>query len=128
MSYESGVVVSYNLAGLNADASRVIKGPKGKRGRVEDVLVSATTAYNEPGDGASASLSVGDGTTADMYASMTHGAIAANSATAASDLATSLPVADADIPADSEATITYTQTTGTGATGAGDHVVLIRWF
>ena len=113
--------------GGGAAATRIIRGPKGRRGRVRRVglavieafAVNTQTGFVRVGTAADpdayAELIVPDGTAVSTWFDSEH-----NDTDAIKDL---------EIPADSDVHIDYVNgTDGTAVTGQGDTVVEIEWF
>jgi hypothetical protein len=140
--YNNAKQVPYSYNGINqgaATVTRVIRGPKGKRGRLVDIISTPTTAF--VGTTTPGKVQIGDGVTANKYADLFMG-------TAGTPAPVSVPVLASDVtligsgaaikgqdptslpftylPADTALTVTFLQPVGTPA-GVADHVILIDW-
>lgn len=116
MSYGNPNRYAYNL-GASADTLSV-QGPKGKAGRLIDIMVSATTTYT------AGSIKVGTQSDDDAFASFSFGALADTDSACATDGVTDTDaIIDPDIPADTQVEITWAN----GGAGAGPATVIIDW-
>lgn len=88
MAYDNATPVCYNFPAVNfaTSSTQKMKIPRGSaEARVMDILVSATVLFTQVTT--PAVVQVGDGTTADIFASLTIGALAAGSTIGGSDVA-----------------------------------------
>lgn len=122
--------------------TRYIQGPKGKRGKVVEVMIAPTTSF--VGTSTPANVQVGYGTGAQLYAYANVNVGAANAGTAvgavvvASDYATGLTgLNPANVPLapitnypdkDTPVIVTFNPATGGGVAGVADVAVTIDWF
>lgn len=87
--YDNLTPVSYNFAAVNfgaGDSTHKLKVPRGATlGRVLDILLAASVTFTQTTT--PALVQVGDGTTADAFAAMTVGGLAAGSTLGAGDVA-----------------------------------------
>lgn len=133
MSYETGqfTVHTFAAASFSTPVVRTIRGPKGRRGRIEDVHINVTTAF--VGTSTPGKLQIGDGTTVNKFAEMLMGAASAGTVkddtVMMSDLASYNKQSDSVyLLADGSVVITPVAPTGGSPAGAADVVVTIRWF
>lgn len=87
--YDNLTPVSYSFAGVNLASGNVTKKLKVPRGaqlaRVLDILAAASVTFTQTTT--PAVVQIGDGTTADVFASLTLGALAAGSTLGGGDVA-----------------------------------------
>jgi hypothetical protein len=137
MSYEEPIRTSHFWNGIDfsgGDATRQIRGPKGKKGKV--VLVTANPTTSFVGTTSPGKVQVGDGTTANKYADLFLGAAgagtAAGSVAVANDYASGLTglVAGAFLTraADSNIVVTFKSPVDGGVAGVADVLVEVEWF
>lgn len=115
MSYGNPNRYAYHM-GTAADVLSV-QGPKGKRGTLKDILVSASATFT------AGSVKVGTAADDDAYASFAFGALADTDSVAATDGSDPDAIIDPEIPADTQVEITYAN----GGAGAGPVTVIIDW-
>ncbi|WP_286237988.1 hypothetical protein [Neptuniibacter halophilus] len=101
-----------------------IKAPKGKRGRVVDMQVSATTTFTAVTT--PAYLQAGLSSDADKFGNMNMGTLAAGSAKSATDTAGELT--GVEIEKGETLEISQVAPTGGSPAGVGDIHVAVEWF
>jgi len=115
--------------------TKVIKAPKGRRGKVTHVVAQATVSF--VGTTTPAAVQVGDGVTATKFANMPMGAAgagtAAGSAVTAKDYASGLTGLVPTLPhlwsaTDADITVTLAAATGGAPAGTADVEITIDWF
>lgn len=100
-----------------ADVSS-IKGPKGKRGRLIEIHVAATTTFT------AGSIKIGTQADDDAYASFSFGTLAdTDSASTLDGVTDTDAIISEEIPADTQVEVTYAN----GGAGAGPAMVVIDW-
>lgn len=130
MSYDSPLRISYNFpaASFTAPVVRTLRGPAGKRGRIVEVSINATTAF--VGTTTPAKLQIGDGTTVNKYADISMGTAAVptpiNSTVLMSDKSSNNKQVDPGIPDSGNIVITPVIGVGTPA-GVADIVVVVEY-
>lgn len=102
-----------------------IRGPKGKTGKLRDILVGGHTLFTAVTT--PAHITMGTAAAATAYADVTFGTLAADAAWVASnDMPTGLTVTD--LPADTDIKISFTAPTGGSPAGKGYVQIVIDWF
>ncbi len=125
--YDEGLVISYNYPAQDfgaGNATRDLIGPAGKRGRIRAVSLIATEAFNSVTT--EAFVRVGTAADDDAYLNYAVGDLAAGSGATPTD-ESGLTVLG-DLPADTEARISFIAPTGGTPTGIADTVVVIEWY
>lgn len=120
----------YSAVAFNgADIVRIIKNPKtGSKGKVTSINVHSTTTF--AGATTLPKVQVGDGVTANKYADVQPGALAAGAAYIGKNAATGINAVD--IPhvltaTDGDLTVTFKAATGSGAAGVADIHIAVEW-
>lgn len=127
MSYDNGLQIDYNFPAQDfgaGDATRDITGPSGKRGRVKAVSLMATETFNAVTT--SAKVRVGTAADDDAYLEYDVSTLAAGSGVVKTD-ESGLTIT-ADLPADTEARLSFIAPTGGVPAGIADTVVTIVWY
>lgn len=112
-----------------ADIVRIIKNPRpGSKGKVTSINVHSTTTF--AGATTLPKVQVGDGVTANKYADVQPGALAAGAAYVGKNAATGIKAVD--IPhvltaTDGDLTVTFKAATGGGAAGVADIHIEVEW-
>jgi len=130
MSYSIPQTITYSIPAITLQASTAtyaIRGPKGKQGRVSDVLVRCTTTV-VVGVSIKGALKIGNGTTADLYGVVAPDAMTAPSAGAQSDLDAGTTVSTTVIAADTVVLCATVAATGASNAGVVTYDVVINWF
>lgn len=101
-----------------------IRGPKGKAGRLRDIMVCAVETFADgTGD-----VQVGTSGNADAYAKFVIGTLADTNSAAGSDGTTDIDwLIDAEIPADTQVEVTFTQPAAGAQTGMATVHITIDW-
>jgi hypothetical protein len=137
MSYDNPDRVTYShlaVALSGGNVTRILRGPKGKRGRIVDLSTSLTTTTG--GATTPPIIQVGVSGTLGKYAAWSIGAAGAGVTAPAAANATNVVGAiinNADatpqiLPADTDIYLTFVSATGAGAAGVGDFHTTIAWF
>lgn len=126
MSYDEPIYMSFSTGQHDFTTARkwAVKGPKGKRARVIDTLVSATTTFTA--DTTEGRVRVGTADDADKYVDLGLGTLAAESALTATETADAIK--DEDIDTDEEVIIEVVPPTGGTPAGAGIVHLVLGWF
>lgn len=137
MAYDTPQVQTYSYPAValsGGNVTRILRGPKGKRGRILDIAASITTTTG----GATTPPVVQVGVLGSLfaYAAWSIGAAGAGLTAPAAANASNSPgafVLQADqtpsiLPADTDLYLTFVSATGAGAAGVGDIHVTIGWF
>jgi hypothetical protein len=140
--YDRPERISYDFNGVAIGAgtvTRVIKGPKGKRGRLADIIATPSTSM--VGTTTPGKVQLGDGVTANLYADLFLGTAGAPAqagapvvASAVTTIGSTAALKGQDptvlpwtfLPADTALTITFLQPVGTPA-GVIDADIIIEW-
>lgn len=127
MSYSNPTTITYGFGKHDfgtAGEVQSIKGPSGRRGRLVDIVVSATETFTA--DTTAGNVQVGTGADPDAYALLTLGTLADTDTLTASE--TSGAIIAADIPADTQVEVTFTAPTGGTPAGMAYVNLVIDWF
>ena len=126
-SYTNPLTLSYGWPAVDfgggADIVQRIKGPAGKKGRIVDVSVEATEAFNSPTN--PAHVLVGIASDTDSVLDWNVGDVDVNTVVNAS---TSINPGLNEVPADTLVLVTLQAVTGTSPTGTGNVRLFIDWF
>jgi len=135
MSYDAPLRITYSRNAINfaTSTSRILRGPKGKRGRVVDAQVSGTTLFTNVTTSGRLQVGVaGSAATLKANLDLDLGALAAGAAINASNQAAAMiGQPGATIPylaADTDFTISFVAPTGGTPAGIGDVDITIDWF
>ena len=126
-SYDNPQIESYSFGehdfGAGGD-SLAVNGPAKMRGRLLDIIVSATETFTN--DTTEGKVQVGTAADVDAYAEMGLGTLADTNSVRASDASGDL--IEQDIPADTQVEITFVAPTGGTPAGKGHVTVVIGWY
>lgn len=129
MSYSNPDRRCYNYGSIDFGAGGEvvsITGPKGKRGRLIDIHVSATETFNAVTT--SAKVSVGTAADPDAYAELDVGTLADTDSISAEDgVSDTDAIIAEDIPADTQVEVTMVAPTGGTPAGMGHVQIVIDW-
>lgn len=132
MSYDNGNIVTHRSVAITTTsgaATYAIRGPKGKRGRLVDVIATCTTSH-VLGSSTVTGLLIGKSGDTDAYGTFKPPALTAATGVATlldADSADSAVVAGHLIEADSEVLLTTVANSGGSAAGVLLYDVLIDW-
>jgi len=130
MSYDNGSTIPFRqtITTTTAAATLAIRGPKGKTGRLVDVIATCSTTH-VVGATTAAQLLIGNATTTNAYGTYVPPALTAGTGVSTlGDLPTgSVLVGGAVIPADTAVLLTTVANTGAGAAGVLNYDILIDW-
>ena len=129
MSYDQATTITYTTGAITTTAAAVtlpLRGPKGKQGRVVDIIARCTTTHvlgTTP-----TKLTVGKSGTVDAYATFLPAAMTAPTAsTLTDDPGASVIVANHVIPADTVVVLTTTANATGSPAGVITYDVVIDW-
>ena len=135
MSYDSPMRITYSRNAINfgTSTSRILRGPKGKRGRVVDINVSGTTLFTAVTTEGRVDVGVaGSAATLIANATMPLSTLAAGAALNASNVSGALVGQPGSaipyLAADTDFTIGFIAPTGGSPAGVADVDVTIDWF
>jgi hypothetical protein len=108
------------------DSAHSFRGPKGKKGRLVDIHLSATEAFNSTTtDGYT---DIGTAADTNAYAHFVQGDLAATDSVCGTDGVTDTDwLIDANIPADTQVEVTCVAPTGGTPTGIATVTVVVDW-
>lgn len=125
--YDKPLVITHEFGSTNfagSPAATSFKGPKGMRGRILDIGVAVTTAFNAVST--SAKFNVGTSADADAYASLDMGTAAATDVRNTQDDPDA--IIEPDLPADTQIEVTYVAPTGGTPAGVGKPYIVVGWY
>jgi hypothetical protein len=135
MSYDAPLRITYSRNAINfaTNSSRILRGPKGKRGRVVDIQVSGTTLFTNVTTSGRVQVGVaGSAATLKANADLDLGALAAGAAINASNQNNALVGQPGSaipyLAADTDFTLGFIGPTGGTPAGVGDVDLTIDWF
>lgn len=126
-TYDMALAITYSLNAVDFGAgtvTRAIKGPKGMRGRLKEVTVSATETFTD--DTTQAFVRLGISGDLDAHGEVPMGTLASGSALAGSGVTGA--VLETAIPADTNLLLTCVAPTGGTPAGIGDVHATIEWY
>lgn len=129
MSYSTPNFITYTTGAITTTAAAAtlpIRGPKGKQGRVVDVIARCTTTHvlgSTP-----TKLEVGVAGTVAAYATYLPPALTAPSASALTDLPGASVLTTTVIPENTQVILTTTANAGGSPAGVITYDVVINWF
>ncbi len=131
MSYSNPQTVTITTGAIlttAAAATMALRGPKGKTGRLVDVIARASVANHALGTTTPTTLLVGKAGDTDAYATFFPAAMTIPTATALTDDPGASNIVGIDIPADTVVLLTTVANNGGSPTGTITYDVIIDWF
>ena len=128
MAYATPLTISHTWPShdFGAGAGAVsLKGPKGKRGYIEDIMLACTETFNT--DTTTGKIRIGTSGDADAYAEADLGATAITDTYVAS-ISDTNAVINPDLPADTQIEVTFVSPTGGIPAGIGTVTVIVSWY
>jgi len=128
MAYATPLTVSHTFTShdFGAGAGAVsIKGPKGKRGYIEDIIAYSTETFTT--DTTPAYIRIGTGSDADAYAEANLGETAAtNTFVASADDVDA--IINPDLPEDEQVEVAFIAPTGGIPAGIANVTIVVSWY
>lgn len=128
MSYATPLTISHVFPShdFGAGAGAVsFKGPSGKRGYIEDIMLASTETFTNTT--LPAYIRIGTASDADAYAEANLGTTAATDTFVAS-IDDDDAIIDHDLPADTQVEVAFTAPTGGTPAGIGVVTIVVSWY